>query len=208
MSQDGYSGDSEGNEKSSEWIDIKEAEKSFFSFLLFAHFEIDLHDVFSSHFSLIGSGSGFKVGIGLHSGGWNRVCESSTGSRTWGNTARIRRCLPLFLPLFLYFYVYWSCLFFLYCPVVHLAFNLSYLHYLPRIIRGISILPVLFNIFFSYFLYYLSSSHSFFSSPFLTFLSLSYCAILFFCSFFPHFHLFISSLLCFLPSLCLNPIGR
>ena len=104
--------------------------------LPFWHLEWNIYDTYVRtffDFSLLGSWGGFEVGTGLHFGWWNRICESSTSSRTRGNTARIKKHLHSYI-----FYVSSSSMFSLSFPLGHIfSFYLTslapftFLSYLP-----------------------------------------------------------------------------
>ena len=99
--------------------------------------------------------------------------------RLYSKNKKISPSLSSF-PLFLHFYVYWSSIFFLDCPVVHLVSNLPYQHYLsshytqyfhppcpfPHLSSLLSLLPI----FLPFLLFYLLPPSSFFTSLSLSFL--------------------------------------
>ena len=132
MCQCGLVGSSEWKIGVMESIGTKEAQKSFYSLLPFGHLVWNLYDTYVRtffDFSLVGSWGGFEVGTGLHFGWWNRICESSTSSRTRGNTARMKKHLHSYI-----FYVSSSSIFSLSFPFGHIFVFLPYLScsiYLP-----------------------------------------------------------------------------
>ena len=102
--------------------------------LPFGHLVWNIYDTYVRtffDFSLLGSWGGFEVGTGLHFGWWNRICESSTSSRTRGNTARIKKTSPfihLLCVLIIYIFSilsFWSHFFFL--PHLSCSIYLSFL---------------------------------------------------------------------------------
>ena len=180
----------------------------------FWHLEWNLYDTYVRtffDFSLVGSWGGFEVGTGLHFGWWNRICESSTSSRTRGNTARMKKHLHSYI-----FYVSSSSVFSLSFPFGHIFFSLPHLScsiYLP-FLSSLFLLSTsnLIFFFFHTFLFFPSSLLSFSLSSlwsYLSFLLSSYQSSVLFLTFLTDLlSLCPISDLSYWPSLCTNPIGR